>query len=105
MRIELLPGLPRRFNATLALDGLPFSQSSAIFLEAMCAGSPVIERFPCGEVGHPRMLREQPLGEIEGKNVFFTLKVVDRSERGTMDMVVAVFLRRGVSDGEWSTGH
>lgn len=81
VRIELLPGLPRRFNATLSLDGLSFSQSSAIFLEAMCAGSPVIERFPCGDVGHPRMLREQTLGEIEGKNVFFTLKVVDRAER------------------------
>ncbi len=81
VQIELLPGLPRRFTASLNLDGLSLSRSSAIFLEAMCAGSPVIERFPCGEVRQPLTLREKPLGEIEGENVFFTLKVVDRAER------------------------
>lgn len=80
VRVELTAGQPRRLTATLELDGLSLSGSSAIYLEAMCAGSPAIERFACGDVAHPSPPRDQPLGEIEGENVFFTLKVVDRAE-------------------------
>jgi hypothetical protein len=81
VQIEVLDGRPRRFNALINLDDISLLPHAAVFLEAMCAGSTVIERFPCGEVGDLQVIRDRPLDEIEGENVFFTLKVIDRTER------------------------
>lgn len=46
----------------------------------MCAGSSVVERFYFGEAGKIEPPTSRKLVELEGENVFFTLKVVDRTE-------------------------
>ena len=81
VQIEVYDGQPRTFSATINLQEIKLLPSAAVFLEAMCAGSTVIERFACGEVENLRTLQNRPLNEIEGENVFFTLKVIDRTER------------------------
>lgn len=81
VHIEVVDGQPRTFNATFNLDGAALLPHAAVILEAMCAGSPVVERFDCGELGSLQPVRNRALEEIEGENVFFTLKVVDRTQR------------------------
>lgn len=81
VQIEVYDGHPRLFNATINLNEIKLLPHAAVFLEAMCAGSTVIERFDCGDVENLRSPQNQPLNVIEGENVFFTLKVVDRTER------------------------
>lgn len=81
VHIEVFDGKPRRFNATINLTDSELLPHAAVFLEAMCAGSNVVERFVCGEVGDLKPLQNRALEEVEGENVFFTLKVVDRTER------------------------
>jgi len=81
VQIEVFDGEPRTFNATIDLNDLGFKPDAAVVLEAMCAGSNVVERFECGEVGKLRMILNWPLHEIGGENLFFTLKVVDRTKR------------------------
>ncbi len=80
IQIEVFDGSPRTFHATINLEESSLLPKAAVCLEAMCAGSTVIERFDCGEVGNLRPLRNQALREVEGENVFFTLKVIDRTE-------------------------
>jgi len=81
IHIEVLDGNPRTFNATINLTETELLPHAAVFLEAMCAGSNTVERFAFGEVGDLKPIQNQALTEIEGENVFFTLKVVDRTER------------------------
>lgn len=81
VQIEVFDGQPRRFNALIDLAETELLPHAAVFLEAMCAGSNVIERFDCGEVGKVRPIQNQAFSDIEGENVFFSLKVVDRTER------------------------
>ena len=79
--IQVHDGQPRTFDATIDLPAKQFPEEAAIFLEAMCAGSSAIQRFAFGKVGAVQAPRSRSLHEIEGENVFFTLKVVDQSER------------------------
>jgi hypothetical protein len=79
--VEVIDGQPRTLNAAIDLAGLSLPDHAVVFLEAMCAGSTVVERFDCGEVGRKPAVRRRPLQRIDGENVFFTLKVVDRSVR------------------------
>jgi hypothetical protein len=79
--IEVYDGTPRRFDATINLDGLQLLPEAAVFLEATSRGSTVIERFTFGEVGSIRPPKERLLKEVEGENIFFTLKVVDLTDR------------------------
>jgi hypothetical protein len=79
--IEVYDGPPRAFDATIKLDDVQLMAGAAVVLEAMCAGSNAVERFEFGEVGNIQPPKEPKLQEVEGENVFFTLKVVDRTER------------------------
>ena len=79
--IEVYDGQPRTFDAAIDLDGIPLLPRAAVFLEAMCAGSNVVERFNFGEVGNIAPPKDRCLKEVEGENVFFAVKVVDRTER------------------------
>jgi hypothetical protein len=81
VQIEIAAGPPPAVSAMFHLADLDFPESAAVVLEAMCAGSPVVERIECGEVGRLRLPRNRRLDRIGGRQVFFTLKVVDRSER------------------------
>jgi hypothetical protein len=81
VKIEVFDGQPRTFSATIDLKDTHLFPHAAVFLEAMCAGSNIIERFECGEVESLQPVQNRPLREIDGENVFFTLKVVDRTER------------------------
>lgn len=81
VEIKVFEGQPRRFDATINLDGLRFLPNAAVYLEATCAGSSVIRRFSFGEVGAIQPPTERELADVNGENVFFTLKVVDRAER------------------------
>jgi hypothetical protein len=76
--IEVHDGTPRTFDAAINLDGMQLLAGAAVFLEAMCAGSTVIERFEFGKVGDIVPPRDRRLKELSGQNVFFSLKVVDR---------------------------
>lgn len=79
--IEVFDGQPRSFAATIDLEGIELLPHAAVFLEATCAGSTVIQRFRFGEVGDIRPLDDCTLTELEAENVFFSLKVVDRTVR------------------------
>jgi hypothetical protein len=81
VHIEVHDGKPRTFDAVIELDVASLPPHAGVFLEAMCAGSTVIERFDCGLVERLKPLQRRQLREVEGENVFFTLKVIDRSER------------------------
>ena len=81
VNIEVYDGQPRTFDAAINLEGLPLLPKAAVFLEATCARSNAIKRYNFGEVGNIRPPENRSLVEIEGENVFFTLKVVDRTER------------------------
>ena len=93
VRIEVFDGQPRKFNATINLQEINLLPHAAVFLEAMCARSTVIERFECGEVENLRLPQNQPLNVIEGEKVFFTLKVVDRTERFGRILYIAENIR------------
>lgn len=80
VQIEVYDGEPRTLRAAINLDDIGMLPHAAVFLEAMCAGSPVVERFDYGEVDGLRCDQEHKLQEVEGENVFFALKVVDRTK-------------------------
>ena len=91
--IEVYDGQPRTFDVRINLEGLPFLPGAAVYLEATCAGSNVIERYQFGEVGSVQPPASQTLAKLEGENVFFTLKVVDRTERFGRILGIAEHIR------------
>jgi hypothetical protein len=93
VEIQLRAGPPRTFDASIDLQGLDLLPHAAVYLEATSAGSPVVRRFDFGEVGHIRPPDHRALDELEGENVFFTLKVVDRTERFGRILAIAEHIR------------
>ncbi len=91
--IAVYDGQPRTFDATINLEGLSFLPHAAVYLEATCAGSTVIERFQFGEVGNVQPPPSRALAKLEGENVFFTLKVVDRTEQFGRILGIAEYIR------------
>ncbi len=81
VRVEVRDGTPRTFDALVNLDGTGMPIGASVFLEAMCAGSTVVRRFPFGAVERIIPPKDRTLDGIEGENVFFALKVVDNRER------------------------
>lgn len=81
INITVHDGQPRTFDATIDLHDFSFLPNAAVYLEATCAGSNIVKRFDFGEVRHIRPPENRELTDLEGQNVFFTLKVVDRSEK------------------------
>lgn len=74
-------GQPSSFDAEINLDGLEFLPAAAVYIEATCPGSSVVERFPFGRVDQIEPPENRSLLEVDGDNVFFSLKVVDCTER------------------------
>lgn len=56
-------------------------EDARVYMEAMCAGSTVVQRFDFGRVGDLCSPPDRRITELTGENVFFALKVVDRSQR------------------------
>jgi hypothetical protein len=78
--IEVYDGSPRTFDANIDLGTSRMPASAKVFLEAMCAGSSVVQRFDFGTVSQVHPPAQRALNLIEGENVFFALKVVDETE-------------------------
>jgi hypothetical protein len=81
VKVEVHDGQPRTFDATIDLKKTGLPSEAAVFLEAMCAGSNEVRRFSFGRVGRIAPPDDRRLVGMDGERVFFTLKVVDRSER------------------------
>jgi hypothetical protein len=79
--IEVFDGIPRRFAAAIDLSEMELPEDAGVFVEATCAGSTVIQRFEFGTVGKLKPESLCLLTDIEGENVFFSIKVVDHSEK------------------------
>ena len=79
--IAVRDGDPRRFSATIELPENDWPGDAIVVMEAMCAGSPNVTRIDCGTVNRLDVPQDMPLDGITGKNVFFSLKVIDRSEK------------------------
>ena len=79
--IEVHDGTPRTFDAEIDLSNQHFPEGASIVIEATSAGSSVVQRFECGKVGELIAPAAQPLDQLTGQNVFFALKVIDRSEK------------------------
>ena len=73
-----VPGVaPRRYGEGVGRSSLPCRRMRPYFSKRMRPGSTVIQRFDFGRVGEIRPPSDRSLDEIDGENVFFTLKVVD----------------------------
>lgn len=81
VEIEVFDGMPRTFSAHIVLTETKLPSDASVFLEAMSAGSSVVKRFDYGIVGAIQAPFDCTLGEIEGENVFFALKVVDETQQ------------------------
>src|SRR5687768_3983176 len=102
--IEVLDGKPRTFDAALRLDDMGLPSAASVVLEATCAGSSVIERFEFGSVGDIRPPADRKLKELESENVFFTLKVIDRSEQVGQLLGMAEHIRPERAGKQTATG-
>ncbi len=79
--VDVHDGTPRSFDATIDLAEMRFPPDAKVYLEAMCAGSAAVHRYDFGSVGCIVPPADRRLTELEGEHVFFTLKVVDRTQR------------------------
>lgn len=79
--IEVFDGSPRTFDADFDLTQLAFPPEAFVVIEATAAGSSTVQRFECGQVGNIIVPRKALLDQLTGQNVFFLLKVIDRSEK------------------------
>lgn len=104
VQIEVHDGSPRRFDVVINLDGTRMPAGAKVFLEAMCAGSTVVQRFDFGAVGALAPHADRRLTDIEGENVFFALKVIDRSERIGRILGIAENIRPQHAGKQTATG-
>jgi hypothetical protein len=81
VQVEVFDGTPRSFHASINLQGIDLLPHAAVFLEATCVGSTIIQRFAFGEVHNVRPHSPCVLSELDAENVFFALKIVDRTKR------------------------
>lgn len=97
-------GQPRRFDAVINLAGLDLLPHASVVMEAMCAGNSVVSRFPFGTVAAIEPPPDRSLGGLTGEHVFFTLKVVDRSERFGRILGIAENIRPFKAGGQTAVG-
>jgi len=81
VEIEVFDGNPRTFNANIDLSTFHAPADAEVILEATCARSNVIRRFDFGTVSNVTPTGDRELHGLHGANVFFCLKVVDRTEK------------------------
>jgi hypothetical protein len=87
----------------MALDaGWP--KEAVVVMEATSAGSSTVERFECGTVGRLNPPRNRPLAKLGGRNLFFSLKIIDRSKRIGRLLGVAENLRPETAGNQTETG-
>lgn len=79
--IQVHDGEPRTFDAEITIAELSFPEAASVVIEGTSAGSSVVQRFDCGTVGNLCPPRGVALDQLTGQNVFFALKVIDRSEQ------------------------
>ena len=79
--IAVQDGQPRMFSALIELPSHQWPADAVVVMEAMCAGSPVVKRYGCGTIGTLRQPQNERLEGITGQNVFFSLKVIDHSDK------------------------
>jgi len=79
--IKVFDGKPRRFDAEIKWSDFEAPLDAAVVLEATCAGSNTVSRFEWGTFGNLNPPEQRELRELHGENVFFSLKVIDRTER------------------------
>lgn len=91
--IEVFDGEPRTFDASIDLTDLDAPQDAQVVLEATCAGSNTIPRFDWGTVGNLQPAANRQLAGLSGRNVFFSLKIIDRSEQVGRILGVAEVIR------------
>lgn len=104
LEIEVYPGEPRTFDATFNFAELDLLDHAAVILEATCAGSSVVRRFEFGEVCAIVPPTDRQLSDLNGENVFFTLKVVDQTERFGRIVGLAENIRPTKGELQESTG-
>lgn len=81
VNIEVFESTPLTFDARIALADLNLPAYASVFLEATCAGSNAVQRFDFGNVEAIKPHSSLKLTEVEGDNVYFTLKVIDTTNR------------------------
>ena len=81
INIEVFDGDPRTFDAVIDLSEFHGPTDAQVVLEAACAGSNTIPRFDWGTVAKLVPSDNRQLHGLFGENVFFSLKVIDRSEQ------------------------
>lgn len=79
--IEVFDGDPRSFDAIIDLADFEAPADAQVVLEAACAGSNTIPRFSWGTVGKLAPAPNRQLLGLFGENVFFSLKIIDRTEQ------------------------
>ncbi|QDV45812.1 hypothetical protein Enr13x_57150 [Stieleria neptunia] len=73
-------GDPRSFTANIDFGEHVWDPNASVVMEATCAGSSLVRRYSCGTVGQLKQPKQLPLSDLHGHNVFFSLKIIDRSE-------------------------
>jgi len=91
--IEVFDGDPRTFEATIDLSDFEAPKNAHVVLEATCAGSNTIPRFDWGTVGDLQPAANRQLTGLSGRNVFFSLKIIDRTERAGRILGLAEVIR------------
>lgn len=79
--IDVEDGEPRTFSAQIDFGNHSWDAGGSVVLEATCAGSSLVQRFNCGTVGQLKQPVQLPLNDLHGQNVFFSLKIIDTSQR------------------------
>jgi hypothetical protein len=79
--IEVFDGDPRTFDAEIDLSNYNLPAEAFVVIEATSAGLSTVQRFECGQIGKLVLPRNSRLDQLTGQNVFFSLKVIDRSEK------------------------
>lgn len=102
--IEVFDGMPRRFTAAIDLSTYNLPDDASVYVEATSAGSTAIQRFDFGTVSAIGPVSLCELTEIEGENVFFTIKVVDRSGKFGRILAMAENVRPERSGPQTSSG-
>jgi hypothetical protein len=95
---------PRTFDATIDLRDFEAPQEADVVLEATCAGSNTIRRYSWGTVGQLAAPDDRTLRDLHGENIFFSLKVIDRSERFGRILGLAENIRPLRAGSKTSTG-
>lgn len=102
--IEVFDGNPRTFNVEIDLSSSIFSPDAYVVIEATTAGSSIVQRYECGDVGSLKPLVGSKLDQLTGRNVFFCLKIVDRRENIGRLLGIAENLRPTKAGDQTETG-